>query len=312
MQIKSANGREGDILALERLRERRDVPSATRSRIEAEIRLVQAGWNGERDAAYEIEFYFGRSPNWVTIHDLRLEVDGLVAQIDHLLINRLAEIWVCESKAFSEGVSVNEHGEWVRWWHGRSDGIPSPIEQNHRHIFLLERVFDDRLVRLPRRLGIVPMKPDLRSLVLVSNNARIGRPKKAIKGLDEVIKAEQLKARVFDAFDANPVTKLGRAIGKEGLEAFGRELASLHRPIEFDWAAKFGLSAPESSATVDEVPSAVQPVPSEVTRRTSGHRCVNCGVPVSFGVVKFCWNNKERFGDAIYCMSCQGKFKAAN
>jgi hypothetical protein len=50
-----------------------------------------------------------------------------------------------------------EHGEWSRWWNGRQTGIPSPIEQNHRHIHLLERVFDDGLVRPPKRLGFMPI-----------------------------------------------------------------------------------------------------------------------------------------------------------
>ena len=88
-------------------------------------RRIRAGQKVEQDAACEIELYFGRSPTWMTIHDLRIEVDGHVAQIDHLLINRLAEIWVCESKHFAEGVSVNEHGEWHRWWHGRARASPS-------------------------------------------------------------------------------------------------------------------------------------------------------------------------------------------
>lgn len=70
---------------------------------------------------------FGRSEHWATIHDLRIELEGLVAQFDHLLINRVGEIWVCESKALAEGVSVNEHGEWSRWWNGRETGMPSPV-----------------------------------------------------------------------------------------------------------------------------------------------------------------------------------------
>ncbi len=164
MQIKSADGHQADVLALERLIDRPGVPGATRKRIEAEIRQIQAGEKAERDAAYQIELYFGRAENWATIHDLRLEVDGLALQIDHLIINRIAEIWVCESKSFAEGVSINEYAEWSRWWHGRREGMPSPIEQNRRHIHLLERVFDEGLAPLPRRLGLAPMKPRLRSL----------------------------------------------------------------------------------------------------------------------------------------------------
>ena len=184
MQVKAAEDRQPDILALERILDRPDLPAATRKRIEAEIRNIRSGEKGERDAAYEIEFWFGRSPNWASIHDLRIEVGGLTAQMDHLLINRLAEIWVLESKSFAEGVSVNDHGEWMRWWNGRPEGMPSPIEQNRRHVHLLGRAFDDGLVKAPRRLGLVPMKPRIRSLVLVSNGARIGRPKRKVEGLD--------------------------------------------------------------------------------------------------------------------------------
>src|SRR5829696_4230488 len=173
MQVKAAQGRQEDVVDLERLLDRSDVPGGTRKRIESEIRNVQAGERAERDAAYQIELYFGRSENWATIHDLRIEVDGLAAQIDHLIINRLAEVWVCESKSFAEGVSINEHGEWSRWWHGKQHGMASPIEQNRRHIHLLQRAFELGLAPLPRRLGLVSMKPRLRSLVLVSNEARI-------------------------------------------------------------------------------------------------------------------------------------------
>lgn len=78
MEIKAADSRRADIAALERLLDRTDVSPATRRRIEAEIRQVEAGQRGERDAAYDIELYFGRSPNWATIHDLRIDVDGQV------------------------------------------------------------------------------------------------------------------------------------------------------------------------------------------------------------------------------------------
>lgn len=120
MQFKAAEGRRLDVDALQGLLARPDVQAVTRKRIDAEIRQIKAGEKAERAAAYDIEFYFGRSENWATIHDLRVELDGLVAQIDHLIINRLAEVWVCESKGFAEGVSVDDHGEWVRWWQPRT------------------------------------------------------------------------------------------------------------------------------------------------------------------------------------------------
>lgn len=172
---------------------------------------------------------------------------------------------------------------------------------------MLSRVFADGLVALPRRLGLVPMRPDLKSLVLVSSNARIGRPKRPVPGLDEVIKADQLKTRLFDEYDRAPAYRVGRVIGKEGLERFARELAALHRPRQVDWAARFGLPASTVPAmqTTSAVAAASDPPPG---RRGSGHRCASCGSPVSFAVVKFCWSNKQRFGGEIYCMADQARF----
>lgn len=306
MQIKAADSRHPDIVALERLLERQDVPAATRKRIEDEIRNIRAGEKGEHDAAYEIELWFGRSPHWASIHDLRIEVDGLAAQIDHVLINRFAEMWLLESKSFAEGVSVNEHGEWTRWWHRSPTGMSSPIEQNRRHIELVRRVFNDGLLRPPRRLGLVPMKPAIRSLVLVSNSARIGRPKRKIDGLDQVIKAEQLKTRLFDEFDHVPDWKMVGIIGKEGLDAFARSVAALHRPASVDWASRFGLSA---AASQESAAQAVQTAPAAPRRQTGNDatrgECARCRRGVSDAVVRYCEEHVDEFGAALYCMRCQ-------
>jgi hypothetical protein len=310
MQIKAADSRKPDVLALERLLDRHEMPAATRKRIEAEIRQILAGERAEHAAAYQIELYFGRSENWATIHDLRIEVDGLAAQIDHVLINRLAEVWVCESKSFAEGVSINDHGEWLRWWNGRSEGIPSPIEQNHRHIHLLQRVFDDGLAPRPRRFGLAPMKPRLKSLVLVSDGAKISRPRKRVEALDEVIKAEQLKTRLFDAFDATPDWDVLRVIGKEGLEKFARGLATLHRPASFDWAARFGLAdVPEGASQLPKI--APQMTPS-MARPGSEQRpwlvkydgpCSRCGRTLVKGTVAV-WDQAAR---KMRCVECPGE-----
>lgn len=94
MLIKSADSRQSDIHALDVLLTRSDIDPATRKNIERELRSIRAGAKGERDAAYEIDFDYANEPQRVVIHDLRLEVDGRVAQIDHLIIDRLLSVWV--------------------------------------------------------------------------------------------------------------------------------------------------------------------------------------------------------------------------
>ena len=153
MQIKAADDKQPQLDALTALLARPDVGADTRRRMETEIRKVRAGAAGERDAAYEIEFHFGAESNRVTIHDLRLEVDGRVAQIDHLIIDRVLTVWVCESKHFSEGVAVDDYGEWTGFYQRRPYGTGSPIEQNRKHIAVLNDVFAKRLVEPVKRRG---------------------------------------------------------------------------------------------------------------------------------------------------------------
>ena len=156
----------------------------------------------------------------MTIHDLRIEVGGRVAQIDHLVVTRLLDVWVLESKHFSEGVAVDEHGEWVAFCGHRPYGIPSPIEQNRRHVAVLADAFTKHLVPFPKRLGVVTIKPNFYSLVLVSNHARISRPKgkaaaAGVPGLDTVIKVDRFETTIDAAYEERSLTAIGKLISSE-------------------------------------------------------------------------------------------------
>lgn len=94
--------------------------------------------------------------------------------------------------------------------------------------------------------------------------------------------------------------------GERSLERFAQELAARHRPKQVDWTARFGL--PAEIAPARESSTAEPPTERPTGPRGSGHRCASCGSPVSFAVVKFCWNNKQRFGSQIYCMADQARF----
>jgi len=305
VQIKAADDRQRDIDALSALLDQPGLDQATRKRIEVELRRVRAGVAGEREAAYEIEFHYGANPNRMTIHDLRLEVDGRVAQIDHLLVDRLVGIWICESKHFSEGVAVDEFGEWTGFYRRRQFGIGSPIEQNRKHAAVLADVFAHGLVSPPKRLGMA-LKPRIRSVVLVSKGARITRPNAAaararIKGLDTVIKVDQLKAVIDRDLDETGVLAMRRFITQGEVERLARNLAALHRPLEVDWAARFGAQAQQADQPAEPVvPTLTAAVPS-----ASSTRCQACEKRVSQTVIEFCEARTEVFGGRILCMDCQ-------
>jgi nuclease-like protein len=319
MRIKSADDRQPQINALTALLSRPDVSGQTRQRIEQEVRRIEAGQRGEAQAAYLIDFYYARDPNVMTIHDLRINCDGRVAQIDHLIITRPLEFWVCESKTFVEGVEINEQGEWSVYNGGRNRGIQSPVEQNKRHIVVLKDVFARRLVTMPTRLGLT-FKATLRSLVLVSDRTQITRPKwtalERVNGLESVIKAEQLKTKIDESNAERTVPSTARTlVSAETIESVARQLAALHIPANYAWARRFGL--PEQAAA-PQVPSRT---PSRRGRivfpgmSTSGSGrsqamppCESCGNTVSSAVVDYCRDNEALFEGSILCVPCQDEF----
>ena len=319
MIIKAAEDRESNIATLKELILRSDVTANIKQRIEQEIKNIHAGLKGEREAAYEMDFTYGASKYWMLIHDLRIECDGHVAQIDHIAISRLLEIWVCESKHFSEGLAINEHGECSAFYGNKPYGVPSPIEQNRKHIAVLESVFKTGMVKLPTRLGFT-LKPSINSLILVSKKARITRPKVKIAGIDSIIKNDQFKNKIDQSIesDNNPLG-LAKLISSETLELFARELASIHRPIAINWYAKFGLpEIPTINQPIQQVKTYTQPTNSEqvvaepiaeVTPDKPKQKliCNLCNEPIPYAVAKFCWFNKPKFGGNLYCIECQKK-----
>lgn len=206
------------------------------------------------------------------LHDLRIEHHGRVAQLDHVLINRALDVWVCESKHFADGIAINEHGEFCAFYGGRPRGVPSPLEQNRKHLAVLEALFSSASFQLPTRLGF-DLKPRLFSVIVVSKNARISRPKLPLPGLDNIVKVDQLRGWIERQIEGESAARTllagARLVGKDTLATFARQLAGFHRPVEFDWAARFGLGVPAQPVP----PSCVEPtvmtvaaVPSPPTR----------------------------------------------
>lgn len=324
MIIKHADDKQTDLTTLQDLLSNPEADTATKKRIEREIRNIQAGIRGEGEAAYEMKVHWGESKNWMILNDLRIEHNGLVAQIDHLVINRWLDTWVCESKNFSEGIAINEHGEFSAFFGGKPYGVPSPIEQNKKHILILQRWFDSGAVKLPTRLGFT-IKPALKSIVLVSKSARISRPNNNVDGLSCIVKNDQLYNLIYkDADNVSPLM-MTKIIGQDTLEEVAREIAQQHRPAQFDWSAKFGLSAAvktpapvapvmKPSTRQTTVPVAVDmpsanenPADAETQKPKQKLICHTCGTSITYNVAKFCWFNKPKFGGNIYCMDCQKK-----
>lgn len=291
MIIKSRDDQTEVLATLERLRDRAE--GATQRSIEAELRNLRAGIQGEKDAAYYLDFDLGSTKNWIVIHDLRIEVGGRVAQIDHLLIDRLLRIYVLESKSFHAGVKITNEGEFLRWndWKKTYEGMPSPLAQNERHIAVLKGAISQ--IELPTRFGL-RLEPTFESYVLISPKTRIDRPNRF--DTSRVVKADVL-VKTIQSLEAESAAKqllaVTKAISQDALSQLGHRIAALHRPIAIDYAAKFGIAADVPAREADRQDAASMP------SATQQHVCRHCqGVQLSVVYGKY--------GYYFKCAGCDG------
>jgi len=250
MICKNADSKAEAIAALEDLLTR--ASTSKKTLIERELRLLRAGVKGEQEAAYLIDFQLKDSQNTAVVHDLRLQLnDGRVAQIDHLLIHRTLRFYILETKHFSHGVKITDEGEFLRWndWKKTYEGMPSPIEQNERHVAVLRTLLS--------KLGMG--EPKIESMILIAPQARIDRSKRF--NSDMVVKADQfltaMQKNLNNTSFLGLLGGLAKATFSEQIGDIAKKLIRLHRPITIDYAAKFGM-ADISPATCATPPMATQ------------------------------------------------------
>jgi hypothetical protein len=245
VQIKAADDLQPTFDAIRALGGRVDAEDRTRQAIELELRLIKAGARAERDVAFELEFYTRDRRDFMTIHGLRIDYNGRVASIDHVIITSTLQFWVCESKSVAEVVEINEQGEWSNYYRGRPQGIASPIEQNRRHLRVLKDVLTGHPV-ISRTLSGLPRQPEFKSLVIVSKKGRVDRSAAgSVSGIDTVVKADQAFSRMHAGTDpgSSQTPMWDQEVDDSTLESIARQLAALHSPWTVDWAARFGFAA---------------------------------------------------------------------
>jgi len=280
--------------------------------VEQEWKSLHSGEKGEKDAAYYLDFYLGDNKNHALIHDLRLEHNGQVAQIDHLLINRLMEIFVLETKAFGQKLEIQEDGYFVARYGHKSFGIPSPLDQNQRHIHVLQKLIREKSIA-PTRLGI-PIPITYENYVLLHPSTELVRPTHL--NTERVRKADDFLPYIQRQTDKTWITgavKMGKVISRDTLQTFARKLTSLHCKSDVNYRERFGITDDDlKTRKVGGSVAEPQPRTYQAKKRapSSQNFCARCRANISQTVAKFCFNNKPRFGGRAYCIDCQKTFQA--
>jgi hypothetical protein len=236
------------------------------------------GEKGEQEAAYHIDFHLKDNPGWAVIHDLRIEWNGRVAQIDHLLIDRLLEIYVVESKSFRTKVR-HANGGWERLNGDDWEGIPSPVEQNERHILVLRDLIENQGLA-PARFGlsatffnVVTVPPSCSIL------GKIPRGKKIFR-MDTLVK---------EIWDINlSALSVLQIMNSQALLAFADRLVACHRP------------SPEPEITLQN---------HEPLKTLAEPMCQQCRGPMTSAEVNYCRENNADFSNRLLCRPCQSKHR---
>lgn len=294
MLLKAADDKSKQIQQLEDLLA--VAPTAKKSLLEQELRNLRAGIKGEQEAAYLINFDLEKSQNTVVIHDLRLEIDGRIAQIDHLLIHRTLNVFVLETKHLHAGMRITEIGEFESWNAFKKcyEGMASPFAQNERHIAVLKEARGR--IDMPSKMGL-RLAPVYHSYVLVSPKSRIERPKKY--DTSHVIKADILGKTIDDTFEKAGVLDvfwgLARFMSTEALVKAGQTLLRMHRPISFDYAARFGTQEIAEPSIIQAAPiQQSASIPDVKPDQLACRGCKSSRISIQYG----------KFGYYFKCSDC--------
>lgn len=321
MLIKTADDKTKRLALLESLQGAPVLNSQQNSWLAKELWNCKEGIRGERDAAHYIDNHFADDGNLAVIHDLRLEVDGEVAQIDHLLISRGFVFYLLETKQYNGNLHINEFGEFsVSYGADKVWGIPSPLEQSRRH--------QNVLLKLLMQLGITgrtQKEPEFRHVVLFNPQSQIHRPAREAFDTSSVIKADQF-AFWREKYVHGEVTFLKtlnlmmNMRATETVKEWAHLLCEQHKPQNV-------LALPDFMATrkvPTPTPTPVKPQPKparSVQQRkepvapnaAASVPCAVCEQALSAAEQAFCRDRSSKFGGQFFCIQHQkdGKQRSA-
>lgn len=306
MLLKKADDKSKRLVLLEELQRSRMLDTRQKKWLRDELDRTRKGIDGERESAYFLDQHFKDSRNNAVLHDLRLTSDGDVAQIDHLVINRLGYFLLIETKNYGGNVTINAHGEFtVEYGDGERIGVASPLEQSRRHERVLKKMLE-RLEIAPR----VGTTFQFRHVVLFHPRAIIERPPSKVLDTSDVIKADQFRAW-HEAF-ADEDIGVGEALlglanmrSSETAREWGEKLARQHRPEDPLRLPEFMAPRQPEAKLAEPVEAGQSSAPATPEKKLI---CLNCRQKISFAEGKFCWNNERRFKGGQYCRERQALF----
>lgn len=225
-----------------------------KKKIEKQINMAHYGEMGEKNIAYELK---NSGMDMYILHDIYLEINGLSAQIDYIVITR-QHIYVIECKNLIGNIEVDNSGAFIRTYElsGRrvKEGIYSPITQNQRHMQVLKEVrLSAKSNFVSRMLFEKHFTETYKPIVVLANPKTYINYKYAKKEIKEqIIRADQLIAYIKRQ-DAESAAKSAN-MSVDEMSRLAQFYLSKDNPMRSDYARKYEEMADEAamSAQMEE------------------------------------------------------------
>ena len=256
----------------------------------------KSGDAAERQMAFYLRRSFGETPDVWIFNDLRIEREGEVAQMDHLVLHPFGII-IIESKSVTGEIHINQHLEFARVFGRKKSGMPSPIEQATRQGDLLRKLLIDHKKHLRKKamFGLIQggfQHCPIQVLVAISDQGIIKRPRTKIP---ELFKADQVAPKAEEIISRH---RKGHSLVTAEDKGYG---AYSFAPEETDKVLNFLKSRHADQpqrASIPDIKGPSAPPPSSIEKPVTEFRCDQCQST----------DLEIRFGHSYYlkCRSCDG------
>jgi hypothetical protein len=200
-----------------------------RNIIEKDIYALKRGIEGENNVYYELK---NCSFPILCLHDIRLEYDGLTAQIDFIVLTK-QYCCIIETKQLYGDIIIDKDGNFIRSFKNKSghtikEGMYSPIEQNKRHVNLIKKILKQEF-----NINNMPVN----SIVVLANPKTIINNRYCPKEIKEkVIRCEHLSKYLQDG-----INNTEYSLEEEEVFQVANYFVANNKPIVFDYYTKYGL-----------------------------------------------------------------------
>ena len=208
-----------------------------KNKLEREIKIASLGEIGENNIAFELKN--SNIPMYV-LHDINLEIDGLSAQIDYIVVTRKI-IFIIECKNLVGNIEIDSQGNFIRTYNfnGRfiKEGIYSPITQNQRHLEVMKRLGKANKSNIVTKMLFEKFFDDnYKSIVVLANPKTFLNYKYAKKEVrDKVIRADQL----VDFIKKTNAKSSSAALDDNNLKKIAERILSYHKADKMSYLKKY-------------------------------------------------------------------------